>query len=86
MTDIMATKHDHSALANILVGRKIVEVRYLDDEEAEDLGWDDAAIVLVLDDGTRLYPSRDSEGNGPGVLFGDTITGASIWAFPRRLR
>jgi hypothetical protein len=28
------------------------------------------ATVLVLDDGTILYPSRDDEGNGPGALFG----------------
>lgn len=42
--------------------------------EGEDWGgepaWEPQATVLVLDDGTKLYASRDSEGNGPGALFG----------------
>lgn len=39
-------------------------------------GWEaepwngNTAVALVLSDGSRLYASRDPEGNGPGALFG----------------
>jgi len=52
-----------------LVGKKIVAARYLNDDEVESLGWFKSAIVLMLDDGTYIYPSRDDEGNGAGALF-----------------
>jgi hypothetical protein len=44
-------------------------------KEAEAEGWDidlrfKTAPVLVLDDGSKIYPSADEEGNGPGALFG----------------
>tara|TARA_R110002074_G_scaffold64529_2_gene154061 strand:- start:1241 stop:1489 length:249 start_codon:yes stop_codon:yes gene_type:complete len=53
----------------LLLNRTIVKVRYLTDEEVEDLGWYAKAIVLHLDDGTLIYPSRDDEGNDAGALF-----------------
>jgi len=55
-----------------IVGRAIVKIRYMTVKEADDLGWEQVAPVLVLDDGTQLFPSRDSEGNGAGALFGRT--------------
>ena len=54
------------------VGKKIVSVRYLTDEEQEGLGWDNSAIVFILDDGTVFFPSQDDEGNGAGAIFGQT--------------
>jgi hypothetical protein len=53
----------------LLLNRTIVKVRYMSSEEVEDLGWDSKAIVLHLDDGTIIYPSRDDEGNDAGALF-----------------
>lgn len=58
-----------------LVGRRIVDMRPMTRAEAAAEGWDlgrlhGAPTVLVLDDGTLVYPSRDPEGNGPGALFG----------------
>lgn len=56
-----------------VVGRTIVEVRPMTDAELQEEGWEDwneVPAALVLDDGTVLYPSRDTEGNGPGALFG----------------
>lgn len=35
-------------------------------------------IALVLDDGTEIFPSRDTEGNGPGVLFANLPNGDEI--------
>jgi len=52
-----------------LGGRRIVSVRWLSKGEVDGLGWDQKAIVIQLDDGTILYPSRDDEGNGAGALF-----------------
>jgi hypothetical protein len=52
-----------------LVGRRIAAVRWLGDDEVEELGWTEAPIALQLDDGTLLWPSQDDEGNGAGALF-----------------
>lgn len=52
-----------------LLNRKIVDVRYLTNEEMENLGWDEKAIVMILDDGNMIYPSSDDEGNSAGALF-----------------
>jgi len=55
-----------------LIGKTITEVRALNDDEAEVQGWEYAhCVVIILDDGTKLFPSRDPEGNGPGALFGE---------------
>ena len=64
-----------------LVGRKIIETRYLTKEEAVGLGWHRRALVLILDDGTLIFPSKDDEGNGPGALFGNGPTGEDL-TFP----
>jgi hypothetical protein len=53
----------------ILLNRTIVEVRYLTDEEQDALGWYSKSVILKLDDGTLIYPSKDDEGNDAGALF-----------------
>ena len=54
----------------VLLNRQIVKVRWMTKKEQKATGWDgDRAIVLELDDGTLIFPSRDDEGNGPGALF-----------------
>jgi hypothetical protein len=57
------------AAVMLLKGKKIVDVRYMTEEEADEFGWDSKAIVMQLDDDTLIFPSMDSEGNGPGALF-----------------
>lgn len=52
-----------------LLGRKIVDVRYMSQEEADDMGWSQRPVVMVLDDGNYLFPSRDDEGNDAGAIF-----------------
>jgi hypothetical protein len=52
-----------------LLDRKIVEVRYLTDDEMDGLGWSQKCVVMVLDDGNIIFPSRDDEGNDAGSLF-----------------
>ena len=55
--------------ARLLVGRTIVAVSYLDEDSQRDLLWDRGCIVITLDNGVRIYPAADDEGNGPGALF-----------------
>ena len=55
-----------------LEGSKIVKIRKMTQKEATLEGWSirhDECMVLELDNGIRLYASRDYEGNGPGALF-----------------
>jgi len=55
-----------------LLGRSIIHVRYLNDKELDPLGWGKRGLVIELDNGTIIFPSKDDEGNGPGTLFGNT--------------
>ena len=52
-----------------LVGRTIKEVRYMTEKEQEAQGWYGSAVVLMLDNGVCVFPSRDDEGNDAGALF-----------------
>ncbi len=56
-------------IAKVLVGKKIVAIRYMTDEEMDNHGWSRRALIIQLDDGTAIYPSADDEGNGAGALF-----------------
>ena len=48
---------------------KLVEVRMMTKMETDHEGWAHPTVVMVFEDGTRVYPSRDPEGNGGGALF-----------------
>lgn len=64
------------------LGRTIVSARAITKEEMESEGWDERygmnCTVLVLEDGSLLYPSQDPEGNGPGCLFGKNSDGTPV--------
>jgi hypothetical protein len=54
---------------SVLLNRKIVKVRYMDDEEMEQVGFTfHRPLILQLDDGTLVYPSKDDEGNDGGAI------------------
>ena len=55
--------------SDMLLGRKIVKVRYMTVPEMEDLGWYSRCVVMILDDGNIIYPSKDDEGNDAGSMF-----------------
>ena len=60
---------------NMLVGASVSNVCKMSAEGLKANGWDDnrgfnPVYVIELDNGVALYPSRDGEGNGGGVLFG----------------
>ena len=52
----------------VLLGKKIIQVKYVDTEEAEKYMWHVRPISFTLDDGTRLIVMRDDEGNDGGAL------------------
>lgn len=68
MTDHSTINTYFSRINKHLLGRTITRVSYLTQEEADDLGWRHQPIVLELDDGSFIYPMRDSEGNDGGAL------------------
>ncbi len=53
----------------MLVGRKIISVRYMSESERSGFAWSRRPIILMLDDGNLIYPSMDDEGNDGGILF-----------------
>ena len=57
-----------------LENQTVSEVRQMTDAELEREGWQHhrgkTPTVLVFENGTKVYPSSDPEGNGPGALFG----------------
>ena len=53
----------------VLLGKKIVQVKYVDKEEAGNYMWNSRPISFMLDDGTRLVVQMDDEGNDGGVLW-----------------
>ena len=53
----------------LLLHRKIALVRYMTEEEQAEIGWYSRSIVIQLDNGIALFPSRDDEGNDAGALF-----------------
>ena len=55
--------------AKILVGKKVAEVRYLNEKEKSDLGWNNSSLVIFFDDGSYVFSSADDEGNDAGALF-----------------
>lgn len=61
-----------------LVGKTIKSVRYMFDEEIENLSWGGSSLVIEFTDGTIIFPSTDDEGNGPGALFGNKSNGDEL--------
>ncbi len=52
-----------------LIGLQITGIRYMTPEESAELAIGNRAVVLVLSDGTELYPMVDDEENDAGVLI-----------------
>lgn len=58
-----------------IIGHKIKEIRPMTQEELDQNCWDGEGTTIVLDNGVKLYPSVDPEGNGPGTIFGNSPDG-----------
>ena len=73
--------------AKPLVGQKIVAVRAMTAADMERQDWHQdslgmAPVVIVVEDGTKLFPSKDDDGNGYGCLFGETRQGKGFYVTP----
>lgn len=55
--------------SRLLVGRRIVVVRYMTEKEADHWMFDSRPLLIKLDTGLVLMPLRDDEGNDGGALF-----------------
>ena len=53
----------------LLLGKKIVNVRYMTKEEMGQMGWYGRSVAFQTEDGLWFFPSRDDEGNDGGALF-----------------
>ena len=53
----------------LLLGRRIVKIEWMTNQEADKLDWSSRPVCMMLDDGTWIYPQRDDEGNDGGALF-----------------
>ena len=62
-------EHWGNVASNYLVGKTIRRVRYLNDRETEDMGWNKNGIVIEFTDGHWLVPMSDDAGNEAGSLW-----------------
>jgi hypothetical protein len=61
-------QHWTNEASRILLNKKIVQVRYMTEQEQQVFGWQHKAVVIQLDDNTLVFPSKDDEGNDAGAL------------------
>lgn len=62
------------AIGNLLKGKTIRGVRWMNQEEADGLGFYSKPMVILFTDGSLMYFQSDDEGNDGGagiVLFPD---------------
>ena len=74
-------KHWNDFAKKHLLGKTIKSVRYMTNEEADNMGWMSRPLAIFFTDGSFIFPSMDDEGNDGGALFGQTSNGEDM-AFP----
>ena len=52
----------------LLLGKKIIRIKWMEKDDAEAMDWDSKPVCLQLDDGNWIFPMRDDEGNDGGAL------------------
>ena len=62
-------KDSCTKLAEQLVGKTIKKVRYMTEQEADNLYWTKRPLVIQFTDGTFLIPQADDEANNGGALW-----------------
>lgn len=68
------------------VGLTVKDVRLMTKVELEEEGWEESwggyPVVLIFNDGSKVYASSDPEGNDAGTLFGVTGKGNMVQIAP----
>lgn len=63
---------------DVLVGRRIVSVRYMTDTEARKFGWQRRPVIIELDNGERFCPALLEDSEGENLDIGE---GANLYFF-----
>ena len=63
-----AKKYWNKKANDLLVGKKIVKVEWMNNKEKDEIGWYSRPVCMQLDDGTWIFPMADDEGNDGGAL------------------
>ena len=77
----MASKTHMDILNEAMVGQKITEVRWLTKEQTEDVAehWYNQPIQITLENGVKLIPMSDDEGNEAGAISTNIPKKETIW-------
>lgn len=77
----MASKTHMDILNEAMVGQKITEVRWLTKEQTEDVAehWYNQPIQITLENGVKLIPMSDDEGNEAGAISTNIPNMETIW-------
>ena len=51
-----------------LIGKKIIDIKFLNDEDCKDRYWSKKPLSMTFDDGSKLIPMADDEGNNGGSM------------------
>ena len=62
------TSYWNKRMERLLLGKKIVKVQYMSEQDAEEQHWDRRPIQILLNNGVWLTPSSDDEGNDGGSI------------------
>lgn len=67
-----------------LKGKTVVQVYQMTEQEMIAEGWDYGTppTVIRFNDGSKVFASRDEEGNGPGAMFGQLPNGDQVYVYP----
>jgi hypothetical protein len=61
----------------ILKGRTIKALGYISEKDADDSMYSKRGLMILLDNGTMIYPMSDDEGNDFGAIHYVTKEGAN---------
>ena len=77
----MASKTHIDILNEAMVGQKITELRWLTKEQTEDVAehWYNQPIQITLENGVKLIPMSDDEGNEAGAISTNIPKMETIW-------
>ena len=77
----MASKTHMDILNEAMVGQKITDVRWLTKEQTEDVAehWHNQPIQITLENGVKLIPMSDDEGNEAGAISTNIPKMETIW-------
>lgn len=71
----------HALPFDDLLGQRIIGLRPMRSSERRAFGWEHdrgQAVLLLLENGSKIVCSRDPEGNGPGALYHLTRDGTEL--------